>query len=101
MRDVRATISRAVREHLRRRGFAPGEAERLVALKIRHERGELNESPPDERMRFGRYLVEAGWCAEEGETRPRRDEPSLAELLAEIDGLIVRGREARDGGSGA
>jgi hypothetical protein len=45
--------------HLRRQGFTPRQAERLVALRLRHERGELNELTYDEcRRRFYRWLVE-------------------------------------------
>ena len=41
-------------------GFTPGEAERLVALKIRYDRGELRELTAQGRLRFARWLAEHG-----------------------------------------
>lgn len=45
---------------LRTRGFSPQEAERLVGLKLRHERGEFREITEQDRLRFMRWLVEHG-----------------------------------------
>jgi hypothetical protein len=46
---------------LRALGFSPGEAERLVALKLRCERGEFSElSQEQKRLRFVRWLVRHG-----------------------------------------
>ena len=46
---------------LRRHGFTPPQAERLVALRLRRERGELHELTYEEcRRRFYRWLVEHG-----------------------------------------
>jgi hypothetical protein len=45
---------------LRAHGFAPREAERLVALKLRYERGEFRELTDHDRLRFLRWLVEHG-----------------------------------------
>lgn len=45
---------------LRARGFSPGEAERLVALKLRHERGEFREVTVYDRLCFVRWLVAHG-----------------------------------------
>ncbi len=45
---------------LRARGFSPQEAERLVALKLRHERGEFRELTDRDWLRFLRWLVEHG-----------------------------------------
>ncbi len=45
---------------LRARGFSPREADRLVALKLRHERGEFRELTEYDRLRFMRWLVEHG-----------------------------------------
>ena len=45
---------------LRARGFSPREAERLVALKLRYERGAFREVTVYDRLRFVRWLVEHG-----------------------------------------
>jgi hypothetical protein len=54
---------------LRLCGFSPLEAERLVVLKIRYDRGELRQSTEDDRLPepteddrlgFARWLVEHG-----------------------------------------
>ena len=45
---------------LRARGFSPREAERLVALKLRYQRGEFRELTNHDRLRFLRWLVEHG-----------------------------------------
>ena len=41
-------------------GFSPPEAERLVALKIRYDRGEFRQPTDDDRRAFARWLVEHG-----------------------------------------
>jgi hypothetical protein len=92
MPDVWAIGPTAAACHLRRRGFAPREAERLVALKIRYDRGEFHEITPRDRLTFGRYLVRAGWFDEHGPTRQSHDDPPLAELLREIEELTARRR---------
>ncbi|MBI4496647.1 MAG: hypothetical protein HY689_01950 [Chloroflexi bacterium] len=46
---------------LRARGFSLREAQRLVALKVRHERGEFREITPHARLLFLRWLVEHGY----------------------------------------
>ena len=59
----------AAAHRLRLSGFSPLEAERLVALKIRYDRGELRqptegdrlrEPSDDHRLEFARWLVEHG-----------------------------------------
>jgi hypothetical protein len=45
---------------LRNRGFSPREAEHLVALKLRYERGVFRELAASDRLRFLRWLVEHG-----------------------------------------
>jgi hypothetical protein len=55
------TIGPAAAAHrLRLCGFSPLEAERLVALKIRYDRGALREPTDDDRLGFARWLVEHG-----------------------------------------
>jgi hypothetical protein len=90
MPDVWAISPTAATCHLRRRGFAPREAERLVALKIRHDRGEFREITPHDRRRFARYLVRTGWFDDHRPTRQRHDDRTLAELLREIEELTAR-----------
>jgi hypothetical protein len=92
MRDVWAIGPTAAACHLRLRGFAPREAERLVALKIRYDRGELREITPEDRQRFARYLVRHGWCNDDAPARPDRADRPLADLLEEIEKLIGRRR---------
>lgn len=60
MRDIWAIGPTAATYHLRLRGFAPREAERLVALKIRYDRGEFRELTEHDRLRFARWLAEHG-----------------------------------------
>jgi hypothetical protein len=65
---------------LRAIGFTPQEAARLVALKIRYERGGFREvaeaSQEQKRLRFARWLVEHGrltdWPAAQHETAQRK-----------------------------
>ena len=45
---------------LRTRGFSPQEAERLVRLKIRYERGEFRELTDHSRWAFTRWLIQHG-----------------------------------------
>ena len=46
---------------LRARGFSPQEAERLVALKQRYERGQIDEVTAEQKhLEFLRWLVEHG-----------------------------------------
>ena len=50
---------------LRAQGFSPREAERLVRLKLRCERGEFRElTDQQKRLLFARWLVEHGWLDE-------------------------------------
>jgi hypothetical protein len=100
MGNVRATTRGGASARLRRRGFEEDEVARLVALKARHDRGEMRDITPADRMRFARYLVESGWLADGGPTRRRRDEPTLAALLREVEELIAR-RRAGAAGAGA
>ena len=51
--------------NLRARGFSPREAERLVALKLRYERGEFRELTEYDRLCFVRWLVEHGRFADD------------------------------------
>jgi hypothetical protein len=47
--------------YLRRQGFTPQQAVRLVDLRLRHDRGELNELTYEAcRRRFYRWLVQHG-----------------------------------------
>ena len=46
--------------NLRARGFSPREAERLVALKLRYERGEFRELTVYDRLCFMRWLAVHG-----------------------------------------
>lgn len=53
---------------LRVAGFSPRESERLVALKLRYERGDFRElTDAQKRLRFARWLVEHGRVSD----RPR------------------------------
>jgi hypothetical protein len=102
MRDVWAIGPTAATCHLRLRGFTPREAERLVALKISYDRGAFREITALDRLRFGRYLVRAGWFDDRGATRQNRCARPLTDLLREIDELAARRRRpgltARDDG---
>ena len=65
---------------LRALGFTPREAERLVALRMRYERGGFREVPEtsqeQKRLRFARWLVRHGrlteWPAAGHVTAPRK-----------------------------
>src|SRR5262245_14512248 len=96
MRDVWAIGPTAAACRLRLRGFAPREAERLVALTIRYDHGELREITPEDRRSFARYLVRHGWFTEDAPPRREDADRPLADLLREIEDLIARRR--RQGG---
>lgn len=50
---------------LRAQGFSPREAERLVRLKLRYERGDFRELTDEQkRLLFTRWLFEHGWLNE-------------------------------------
>ncbi len=65
----------ASRLALTHRGFSARETERLIALKIRYERGDLRfVSDEDKRLRFARWLVMYGYLTDQlarRETRAR------------------------------
>jgi hypothetical protein len=50
----------AAAAYLRRQGFSSQEAVRLVALRLRHDRGAFRELTDQDRVRFVRWLVEHG-----------------------------------------
>jgi len=59
MRDVWTIGPTAAAHALRAFGFSPRQAERLVALKIRYQRGAFRElSTAQKRLLFARWLVE-------------------------------------------
>ncbi len=56
----------ASRLALTHRGFSARETERLIALKMRYERGELRfVSDEDKRLRFARWLVMHGYLTDQ------------------------------------
>ena len=64
---------------LRAHGFSPREAERLVALKWRHERRAFREmTEARKRLRFARWLVEHGRLSDGEPARRERPEGSAA-----------------------
>lgn len=60
MHDIWTIGPTAAAYRLRLCGFSPREAERLVALKLRQERGEFRELTDYDRRRFARWLVDHG-----------------------------------------
>ena len=54
---------------LRRRGFTPRQAERLLALRRRYDRGDVRAVLDRDRLRFARYLLRHGWIGDWGPTR--------------------------------
>lgn len=62
---------------LRARGFSPREAERLVRLKVRYERGEFRELTDHAQWAFMRWLIQHGWFSDW--------EPSRHELEQGVD----------------
>jgi hypothetical protein len=61
MPDVWTFGPTAAAQALRACGFSPRQAERLVALKIRYERGVFRElSATQKRLLFARWLVQHG-----------------------------------------
>jgi hypothetical protein len=61
MRDIWAIGPTAAAHALRACGFSPRQAERLVALKLRHDRGSFRElTTPQKRLLFVRWLVAHG-----------------------------------------
>lgn len=60
MRDVWAIGPTAAEHYLHRRGFTPREAQRLVALRLRYDRGEFRELTEQDRLRFTRWLAQHG-----------------------------------------
>lgn len=76
---------------LRRRGFSPREAERLVALKLRYVRGGFREITNEQkRLRFACWLVDHGWLGEGIEGINELSEDDYADEV--VDGLDL-GRE--------
>jgi len=58
---------------LRAQGCSPREAERLVRLKLRWERGDFRElTDQQKRLLFTRWLVEHGWLDEGGPSARER-----------------------------
>jgi hypothetical protein len=65
MSDVWMLGPTALAFGLRRLGFTPTEADRIVALRLRYVRGHFRElTDPHKRVLFARYLVEHGWLNE-------------------------------------
>ena len=74
MADFWRTGPTGVALALRAFGFSPQEAERLVALKLRYDRGEFRElTDARKRLLFARWLVEHGqlsdWPATDDDMR--------------------------------
>ena len=78
MHDIWTIGPTAAAFRLRLCGFSPREAERLVALKLRHDLGEFRELTDDDRRRFVRWLVEHGRLSE----WPPEDEPPRREEMS-------------------
>ena len=56
---------------LRALGFSPRQADRLIALKLRYQRGEFHElTDADQRLRFARWLVQHGLLSDWPGTQP-------------------------------
>jgi hypothetical protein len=64
---------------LRAVGFSPREAARIVALKLRYERGDFRElTDRQKRLLFVRWLVEHGHLSDRGPTDRASDRRSAA-----------------------
>ena len=60
--------------HLRARGYSWSEAERLVQLKLRYDRGRFRETTDElTRLEFARWLVDHGWLSDELRPDSRRE----------------------------
>lgn len=75
--DQKAIDPAAAAQGLRLRGFTARQAERLVALRIRYERGEVDElTDLERRALFVRWLVEHGrftdWPTPQQDSRDAR-----------------------------
>lgn len=72
MRDIWSTGPTAAARALRAYGFSPRQTERLVALKLRYERGAFREfTLPETRLLFVRWLVAHGRLSDEVPRRTR------------------------------
>ena len=60
MIDIWTIGPTAAAVYLRRQGFTSQQAVRLVALRLRHDRGAFRELTDQDRFRFVRWLVEHG-----------------------------------------
>jgi hypothetical protein len=67
--DIWAIGPTAAALSLRSHGFSPSEASRIVALRVRFERGEFRETTrAQKRLEFARWLVEHGRLTEHIDT---------------------------------
>lgn len=64
MIDIWAIGPTAAALALRAHGFSPHEAERLVQLKIRYQRGDFRELTDQARWAFVRWLIQHGWLSD-------------------------------------
>lgn len=72
MPDIWRIGPTAAASALRAYGFSPRQAERLVALRLRYERGAFREvTVPQTRLLFARWLVTHGRLSDELQTRTR------------------------------
>ena len=64
MIDIWAIGPTAAALALRAQGFSAHEAERLVQLNIRYQRGEFRELTDQARWVFVRWLIQRGWFSD-------------------------------------
>lgn len=64
MIDIWAIGPTAAALALRAQGFSPHEAERLVQLKIRYQRGDFHELTDQARWTFARWLIQHSWFSD-------------------------------------
>lgn len=79
MRDFWTAGPTAAALGLRARGFSPWEANCLVALKLRYERGDFREvSDAHKRLAFARWLVDHGRLSDWPPARQHQDARRVA-----------------------
>jgi hypothetical protein len=77
--DIWAIGPTAAALALRARGFSPAEAERVVQLKIRYQRGEFRELTDRARWVFARWLTQHGWFSDWFPTRHELEKGAVDE----------------------